>query len=156
MSDPFEQFGDDLPKRRVRRRYVVSSEKEAPMVKRGAERAMEEDAQQLARYRRFWKQEMKALMEGANGPRLQDLMRVLKTLDMMSAEKLFLALESIDWLQGPHIDDKTRFLVLGMIDETIIRMRIRAGLAPIEDSLPGIDGPTVFEICREKLKPLER
>ena len=51
-------------------------------------------------------------------------------------------------------DEDTRFTVLNLVDEAIIKARLQAGRTPVEDSLPfGIEPPTTFELIRDWLTP---
>jgi hypothetical protein len=151
MTNPYEQYGDSFfaqTARRARKSHIAQSEKEAPMVLRGAEKAVAEDSEQMRRYQRFRRGEIQALLDGPHGQGAQRLMKILKQLTPQSAEALFRVLEHVNWFRDA--DDDTRFLVLGLIDEAICRMRVRDGRSPIDDSLPG-EPPTVFEICRSHL-----
>ena len=50
-------------------------------------------------------------------------------------------------------DADTRFEVLALIDAAIVTLRERAGLPPIDDTLPWTDEPlTVFQVIREMLR----
>jgi hypothetical protein len=150
MTNPFEQYGDSffmLGARRTRKSHIAQSEKEAPMVLRGAEKAIAEDSEQMRRYKRIWRAEYQALLDGPHGQNLRALMKVLKDLTLESAPELFRTLEETGFA---YADSYTRFLVLALIDEGICRMRVRNGLSPIDDSLLG-EELTVFEICRSNL-----
>jgi hypothetical protein len=132
---------------RARKSHIAQSEKEAPMVLRGAQKAIAEDSEQLRLYKRQWRAEYQALLDGLHGQGLRNLMKVLKDLTPHSASELFRVLDETGFA---HADPYTRFLVLALIDEGICRMRVRNGMPPIDDSLPD-EEPTVFEICRSVL-----
>jgi len=149
-SNPYERFGASfLPPPPARpRSHIAQSEKDAPMVPRGAAKALQEDAAQLRRYRAFWKQEMKRVLAGPHGDEVWTVMHTLEKLSPQSVDPLLKAMDDVDWFRNAN--DHTRFVLLGLIDDAIIRMRIRYALAPFDDSLPG-EEPTVFEICRTEL-----
>ena len=149
--DPYKQYGDSFFTRTLRRAhksYIAQSEKEAPKVLRGAEKAIAEDSEQLRRYRRAWKTEVDQLLQGPHASSLYHLMQILKNLTPESASSLFEGLDQVNWFRDT--DAYFRFIAIGLIDEAICRMRVREGLSPIDDSLPG-EPPTVFEICRAVL-----
>ena len=52
------------------------------------------------------------------------------------------------WLRDAPID--IRYEALSACHEQTQRIRMRAGLAPLEDSLPG-EPPSVFEICKREM-----
>lgn len=149
MTNPFLQYGDSFftPRQIRRRSHVVQSEKEAPKVLRGAEKAMAEDSEQLRRFNRFHRADVATLQ--ANKPaEIHQLIAILRCLSPQSSPDLLDFMEGHGWFS--HFDAHARAIILRMIDDAIVRMRLREGLAPIDDSLPG-EPPTVFEICRSKL-----
>jgi hypothetical protein len=154
MRDPYLQFGDNFYTPRRRKSHIAQSEKDAPMVKRGVEKELEENEAQLRRARLIWRREIQAILDGPRGQNIQKLMTMLEKLAAHSADHLFGILdlfgilEEMNWFRGTS--EHTRFLILGLIDDAIIRMRIREGLPPIDDSLPN-EEPTAFEICRSNL-----
>lgn len=152
MSDAAEaylKFADSVTRRKPSRLRVVTSEAQAPLVVRGVEKQIADNNTQMRRYQQARAQEQQGLLEGAHAEGAHALVTLLKALSPSSAPALLQLLEDFDWFKSAS--DHDRLTILGMIDDAIIRVRIREGLSPIDDSLPGED-PTVFEICREGLK----
>jgi hypothetical protein len=145
MKNPFMEYGESHRGPIRRKPFVVQSEKEAPMVLRGAAKAVAEDSAQYRRYRQHLAREREALLKGQFGHVVDAIKDFLKTMTPDSAPGLFDLLEDSNWLQA--FDEGSRYVMLSMIDDAIIRMRVQHGLPPIDDSLPG-EEPTVFEICR--------
>ena len=123
---------------------VVRSEKEAPMVLRGAEKQIAEDNAQFRRYRRAKAADYRRALEGPTGDLIKRLHDVLKQMD---ADVLLELIATVDW---QSIDQEVRYTVLSMIDDAIVRLREQHGLAPFDNSIFDED-PTVFEICKAKL-----
>lgn len=126
---------------------VVQSEKQAPMVLRGAEKQIAEDNAQFRRYNRAKAAEYRAALAGPNGALIEGLHKALKKLNIEQPDPLLKLTTAIDWLS---INQETRYVALSMIDDAIVRLREQNGLAPFDDALPGED-PTVFQICKTKL-----
>jgi hypothetical protein len=133
---------------RERRPRVVQSEKQAPLVLRGAEKQIAEDNAQFRRYNRAKAAEYRAALAGPDCNVVKQLHDALKHLDIDLGEALIALVSATDW---QSIDTQTRYTVVSMIDDAIVRVREQAGLAPFDDSIFDED-PTVFEICRTKLR----
>jgi hypothetical protein len=118
------------------------------MVLRGAEKAVAEDSAQLRRYARGKAAERQALLDGEHGAQVRELLALLKQLDPDSAPSLLAMLWRFDWFA--HADLNTRHKILALIDTACCRVRVRAGLAPIDDPLPGAPD-NVFLVCRRHL-----
>jgi hypothetical protein len=151
--NPYEAYKEFaasiLPRRRKQLQpRVVKSEREAPMVLRGAEKAVAENDAQFRRYKRLQAAEREKLLAGPHGKDVSALILALKYLTPDSAPNLFRVLEYFAWFEAADADAKQQ--ILSLIDEAICRMRVQNGLPPIDDSLPG-EEPTVFEICRANL-----
>src|SRR5262245_13210589 len=114
MTNSFQRFGEAYGRRSRRKPHVVQSEKQAPMVLRGAAKAVAEDSAQYRRYRQHLAREREALFAGEFGGTLQTIRNFLKTLTPDSAPALFELLEQTNWLRA--YDEGTRYLILEMID----------------------------------------
>lgn len=136
----------ETSERKVR---VVASDKDAPLVLRGAAKEMAETSAQLRRYQQLQAQERQQLLDGAHGEQVKALLTLLRSLTPDAAQGLLQLLERFHWFRDASDDE--RLVILRLIDTAISRMRVRAGLPPMDDSLPGED-PTVYEICRDRLK----
>ena len=142
-------YESTLPReRRERRPRVVQSEKQAPMVLRGAEKQIAEDNAQFRRYRRAKAAEYRAALAGPNGELVKELHDALKKLTIDQTEILLNAVELYDW---SDVSLGSRYTIISMIDDAIVRLREQNGLAPFDDSIFDED-PTVFEICKTKLR----
>jgi len=93
-------------------------------------------------------QELVDKMIALHGVKLEVLMKMLKNLTMESSGDLVDYIECADWLI--HADPHSRITILGYIDYAIIRLRIRHGLPPFDDALPG-EEDTAFQVIRKIL-----
>jgi hypothetical protein len=146
--NPFTQFGDSFLPRRGRTTRVVQRESQAPQVLRGAEKEIAENNALLRRYLRHKMTELKMLLDGECGSEVRELRSLLRELTPASGPRLLQFLEDHGWFQ--NLDRGARYAILDLIDAAIIRTRIRNGLPPMDDSLPG-EPPTIFELCRSGL-----
>jgi hypothetical protein len=115
---------------------------------RGAEKEIAENNALLRRYMRYKMAELKLLLDGECGSEVRELRSLLRELTPASGKRLLQFMEDHGWFQ--NLDQGARYAILDLIDTAIIRMRIRNGLPPMDDSLPG-EPPTIFEICRSNL-----
>ena len=86
----------------------------------------------------------------AEEPRLEDFGKDIRACGAHDAEQLIKAVKrhNHNWLRNASAD--TRALALELVDRRIIQIRTRAGLAPIDDALPG-EPDSVWEICKRIL-----
>jgi hypothetical protein len=151
MSNPWLDFYESSISRRPRKTVprVVKSDREAPMVRTGAEKQVEENNALFRRYRRYKAHEYKQALEGEHGAMLHELRDTLKAMTLDDgADRLLEVMQKFCWLRG--CDRTLRQLVLHMIDEAICRLRVQNGLPVIDDALPG-EEDTAFQICRTHL-----
>ena len=127
---------------------VVRSEREAPMVLRGAEKALAERSKQMSRAKRWINAETQAFLDGPWGNQIKQIESFLKSMGIEDAERLLDILDRLDWFR--HADRNIRSYLLSSIDEAIINLRVDNGLAPIDDALPG-EQLTIFQMIKEKL-----
>jgi hypothetical protein len=105
---------------------------------------LEDRTRQLKRWQ-VWRQErLDRALAGRHGKALAKLIARLRT-DISDAD---LIEQAQSWR---HADVGTRFLVLHLIDQAIIRRRERDGLPPFDDTLPG-KPPSAFLIIRNMLE----
>jgi hypothetical protein len=91
------------------------------------------ESQKLSRAYRAWhRKQLEEALIGVHGDVLVQLMIQLKNL--REARGLLNFIEAQDWAS---IDAETRFIALHEINSAITRLRERAGMAPIDDPLPG-------------------
>jgi hypothetical protein len=146
-AESYLKFATSVTRQTRSKPRVVTSDAQAPMVLRGAEKEIAETDAQLRRYERARKQEQEGLLDGPHAEGARALVTLLKALSPDQAPALIQLLEDFNWFR--NATDHDRLIVLGMIDDAIIRMRIRAGLPPIDDSIG--EDPTMFELCRSEL-----
>lgn len=155
MSNPFEALADQQLSSAAKAKHrasekrlaklVVKSERDAPMVASQAEKAMFEANAQFREYQKWRRQCRAELFSGEYADRLSELGSMLKCLTPESAPALVDWVEYADWLQ--QADYKTRMGTLSVIADEIARFRVRRGMPPFDDSLPG-EHPTAFEQIR--------
>ena len=149
IDNPYLDFAESvLPSPRRQTVRTVPSEAHAPMVLRGAEKALAERSKQLAKAKRWTKAELKAIFEGPWGTLVKRVINFLHHMTINNGADLLAFLEQLKWLRD--VDHDTRMHVLAEIDDAIITLRICAGLSPIDDALPG-EELTVFQMIRQKL-----
>ena len=127
---------------------VVRSEREAPMVLRGAEKALAERSKQMSRAKRWINAETQAFLDGPWGNQIKQIESFLKSMELKDGERLLDILDRLDWFR--HADRNIRSYLLSSIDEAIINLRMDNGLAPIDDALPG-EQLTIFQMIKVKL-----
>lgn len=126
-------------------KLVVTSERDAPMVAKPAEKAMFEASAQLRLYQKHLRDRRNELLNGTYSVQLHELVAILKS---PSGGELVDWIEHADWLQ--QADYNTRHNTLSIIADSIATWRIRHGLAPFDDSVMG-EPPTAFEQIRYML-----
>jgi hypothetical protein len=114
--------------------------------KRAADKEIRESEQQHRIWARWRRERVEALLAGLHGVEARTLIEFLKSMTLASAPLI----EQV--ARGPwrDADADTRFLVLGLIDAAIIKMREANDLSPFDDALPG-EPPTAFQIIWEML-----
>src|SRR5215472_9745953 len=153
MGNPYLDYADSaLPTPRRKAVRTVQSEQgptaKAPMVLRGAEKALAERSKQFAQAKRWTKAELQALLDGPWGMQIRKILKFLKAMGIHDGPALLSLLDDLSWLEKAEHND--RMHLLGEIDDAIITLRICAGLPPIDDALPG-EPLTIFQIIRQKL-----
>jgi hypothetical protein len=110
----------------------------------------EEADEQLRRYRAHRREQRDKLLAGPYGAQARILIEFLKTFD---CDRQGFLIETVKVGPWQSADEETRFIVLDLVDQALIKARIGVGQTPIEDSLPwGDDPPTTFEILRSWLE----
>jgi hypothetical protein len=145
----FLDYGETVTKRKRKPAVkIVRSEREAPMVLRGAEKALAERSRQMSRAKRWINAETQAFLDGPWGEQIKQIESFLKSMGLQDGEKLLDILDRLDWFR--HADCNIRSYLLSSIDEAIINLRVDNGFAPIDDALPG-EQLTIFQMIKEKL-----
>lgn len=128
MSDPnpFQRVGlETVPYARRRKAEKEKARLEATTPRARADLAK---AQQWERYLEELEKRCKVLTSGPYAGTAEALVAFLKALTLDDGEQLIQM--AMIWQGAPHT---TRFLVLQMIDDAMINLRERNGLAPFDD-----------------------
>ena len=147
----FDILGEKQIVQPVKRKLARLDRRAAAEARKKEEKA---EAEQLSLYR-AWKRGVRKELQAKHGKQLEDLIKLLKSLSIDSADELVEFVKRADWLI--QADEHSKYTVLSYIDDAIIRLRIRHGLSPFDDSIPSFDGtpdeepPTAFQIIRKLL-----
>jgi len=152
--NPFFKYGETATPRRRKQMAVkvVRSEREAPMVPSGADKALAERSKQQRRANRWNKAQQQELLAGKFGFQVMQLMDFLKQMELGDGNGLLRMVDDFKWFA--NADLSARAQILGLIDDAIIELRICNGYPPIDDALPG-EPLTIFQIVKQKLIPEE-
>jgi len=145
MNNPFEALAGRQLTAPVKAR-IRASEKRAAMKPTPQEQESINQQRQVRMYRR-WKRGQIREFAQSNPQVFSDLRRILRHQTLDKSDLLLGFSRYLLHLIKSHAD---RSIALGMIGTAIARLRIRNGLPPFDDSLPG-ELPTVFEIIRAEL-----
>jgi hypothetical protein len=111
------------------------------------------DDQKLLRWWKAWhRKQREAALAGPHGPVLSELFRMFKNLEHLRPAQLIGYTQSIDW---SSIDYATKLTVVHEIDNAITAFRVKRGLEPIDDNLPG-QPDTPFRTIKAILFPPPR
>lgn len=129
-------------------KLVVKSDSDAPMVASAADKERYEQQQLLKRFNKAMTQRRLDLVNGPHGAEVKGLLQILDSLTPSSPPALMSYLAKCQWFV--NADYGTRHDILWVIDTAIMKFRIRQGLPPFDDGLPG-EPPTAFRIARHHL-----
>jgi hypothetical protein len=138
---------EELAERQIaapRKARMRAAEKRAATA---AEKALAERERMADMWRRWRRERVDQLVNGSHGEAARTLVAFLDAMTLADATALIALVEGGPWRAA---DADTRFLLLALIDGAIVTLRERAGLAPIDDALPG-EPPATFQIIREML-----
>lgn len=160
-ANPFEQIADAQMASAVKARHratekrlaklVIKSDADAPMVVSPAEKQMFEQSKLLRLYNKDLTQRRLDLLNGPHGNQVKELLQIMDSLAPSSAPGLLSFLARCNWFL--QAERGVRQNILSLISIGIMRHRVREGLAPFDDSLPG-EEPTAFEIIRTNMRVL--
>jgi hypothetical protein len=119
------------------------------MRKSEKEKELRDNAHLLRTWRRWHREQLDEVLAGPHGTAVAQVVAFLKHMQPGSASALIALLRDFDWSE---MDAGVRLVVLHEINEAITRLRERAGLAPIDDALPG-QRLNAFLRIREHLFP---
>jgi hypothetical protein len=115
------------------------------------EKELRDDARLLRAWRKWHADQLEETLSGPHGAAVAQVMATLKHMTPGSAPALISLMREFDWSK---MDASVKFVALHEINTAIARLRERAGLAPIDDSLPWSDEPpTAFLLIKEILFP---
>jgi len=132
-------------------KLVVNSERDAPMVASPTDKAAHERQQLLRMFNKAMTQRRLDLLNGPLAEQVKGLLQILDSLEASSVPALTSYLAKCQWFL--HAERPARMDILSIISMAIARHRVRNGLAPFDDSLPG-EQPTAFEIIRSNMQVL--
>jgi hypothetical protein len=119
--------------------------------KTAKEQELADNAHLLRAWRNWHHEQLKQTRAGPHGTAVAQVMATLKHMTPDSAPALISLMRDFDWSQ---MSADVRLVVLHEINQAITRLGERAGLAPIDDSLPWSDEPpTAFLLIKETLFP---
>ncbi len=156
--NPFEALADqqqngaskarDRAAERRLAKLVVKSEADAPMVAGAADKERFEKQALLKSYNKAMTARRLELLSGPHGGQVKGLFQILDSLTPISPPALMSYLAKCQWFV--NADYGMRHDILSVIDMSIMRFRIREGLAPFDDGLAD-EPPTAFGIIRHHL-----
>ena len=117
--------------------------------KTAKEQELADNAHLLRAWRNWHHEQLKQTRAGPHGTAVAQVMASLRHMQPGSAPALIELLHDFDWSQ---MSADVRLVVLHEINQAITRLRERAGLAPIDDPLPG-QRLNAFLLIKEHLFP---
>ena len=102
--------------------------------KQERERERAGDAKMFRAWKKFHREEREDVLAGPHSVTLGELFRMFANLKHVQPAQLIGLVGAIDWAA---IDYSTRLVVLHEINNAITAYRVRRGLEPIDDNLPG-------------------
>jgi hypothetical protein len=117
--------------------------------KTAKEQELADNAHLLRAWRNWHHEQLKQTLAGPHGTAVAQVMATLKHMTPDSAPALISLMRDFDWEQ---MSADVRLVVLHEINQAITRLRERAGLAPIDDPLPG-QRLNAFLLIKEHLFP---
>jgi hypothetical protein len=112
-----------------------------------AEKKLADDAKLLRMWRKYHRDERDTVLAGPHGTELSELLRLFRNLEHCRPTQVIGFARTIDWSKIP---DTARLVVLHEFDVAAMKLRVKRGLPPIDDSLPG-QPDNVFLILRALL-----
>jgi hypothetical protein len=116
------------------------------------EKELRDGAHLLRAWKRWHADQLEETLNGPHGTAVAQVMATLEHMTPNSAPALISLMRDFDWSQ---MSANVRLVVLHEINQAITRLRERAGLAPIDDALPG-ERPNAFSLIKDLLFPQKR
>jgi hypothetical protein len=147
MSNPFEDLADHGMTAPVKAK-IRAAEKRAAMKPTAQEQESIDKRRLLRTHSRWRRRQIKEHLARPYWVEFRELAAFLRKMTINDADRLVDFVKRATWLKsGPYA---ARFCALMLVGDTIARLRIRNGLPPFDDSLPG-EEPTAFEKIRDEL-----
>jgi hypothetical protein len=108
----------------------------------------EEDRILLSQFLAHRREERESLLAGPFGAEVKGLLSFARTMTLQSAPELIERVARAEWIKTMSVDDK--FVLLRVINTAIVNLRVRNGLAPLDDAL-WCDSPRAFHIVKTLL-----
>jgi hypothetical protein len=102
--------------------------------KTAKEKELADNERLLRAWRQWHREQLDEVLAGPHGAAVALVVGFLDGMGPQSAPALIALLDQHDWGQ---IDHNVRYVLLHEINQTVTRVRERAGLPPIDDALPG-------------------
>ena len=101
---------------------------------RDQQKELADQAQLMRAWRAWHAEQLDEALAGLHGAMVAELMTLLDRHELNSAAALRACVQRMDW---STVSYDVRLTALHQINQTIIRLRERHGLAPFDDPLPG-------------------
>lgn len=111
-----------------------------------AEQDLRDQGKLLKQWRQWRRDKLQALLDGPHDREVRELVGFLNRMRLSSAPALIEQIEQADWIH--RLSDGDKHDLLGVISTRITGLRLRNGLPPFDDGLPG-DPPKAFEQIKE-------
>lgn len=148
MTNAFDAYAEATkPAWKARKERIAVKRTEA-RAKTAAERQLEENDALLRGYNAWLKERQETLLASPIGREVKGLLTFLRTMTLSSAPALVRLVETASWMR--NAEPPTRAELLWLIDRGITRLRVREGLPPFDDALPG-EPDSAFLTIREAL-----
>jgi len=112
---------------------------------KAAEKALAERDGMFSLWKLWRRERLEALLTGPHGTAAHELVTFLQAMTLTDETRLVEVVRAGGW---ERTDVGTKFEILALINATIMALRERANLPPINDALPH-EPPTTFLIIRE-------
>src|SRR5262245_44709544 len=114
------------------------------------DKKLADDECMLRAWHAWHAEELAEALAGPHRQVLEPLVQLLETLDLHSSKALLDYIRAQDW---NAIDAQTKLVVLHEINSAMTRLRVRNGMAPIDDALWG-ERATAFQLIRLIIVPI--
>jgi hypothetical protein len=116
-----------------------------PRRSKARDQKLDADARLLRAWHQWHQEQFEQAVASPHGEVLEQLQAILEKLTLHSSSTTLL--EFIEAQNWKVMDYSVRLIALRLVNDSIIRLRERMGLAPFDDGLPG-DRPNVFQTIK--------